>query len=235
MCPSYRVTRDETHLTRGRANTLRLALTGQLGAAAMASDAVADAMALCVSCKACRRECPTGVDMAKMKIEVLAARFDRNGLTRRDWLIAELPRYAPHGRAVRAAGQSAQHGPGAAPARRTHVWASPPRARCPPGGAMRSATARRCVHTGAPARRSAAVRRYVQSLVRAGESARRPARADRCRLSCPHAGRYAAGRCAAAAATSPPAWSSKARSEARRTLEILGGELPVIGLEPPVC
>jgi Fe-S oxidoreductase len=94
MCPSYRVTRDETHVTRGRANTLRLALTGQLGADAMASDAVADAMSLCVSCKACRRECPTGVDMAKMKIEVLGARFDRHGLTRRDWLIAQLPRYA---------------------------------------------------------------------------------------------------------------------------------------------
>jgi Fe-S oxidoreductase len=60
----------------------------------MASDAVADAMSLCVSCKACKRECPTGVDMAKMKIEALASRFDRNGLTRRDWLIAELPRYA---------------------------------------------------------------------------------------------------------------------------------------------
>src|ERR1700723_2697713 len=50
MCPSFRVTRDEVHLTRGRANTLRLALTGQLGADAMASDAVADAMKLCVSC-----------------------------------------------------------------------------------------------------------------------------------------------------------------------------------------
>ncbi|MBO0711295.1 MAG: FAD-binding oxidoreductase, partial [Acetobacteraceae bacterium] len=74
MCPSYRVTRDEQHVTRGRANTLRLALTGQLGADAMASDAVAEAMTLCVSCKACRRECPTGVDMSKMKIEVLAAR-----------------------------------------------------------------------------------------------------------------------------------------------------------------
>src|SRR5262249_14659782 len=79
MCPSYRVTRDELHLTRGRANTLRLALTGQLGAGALASDEVTDAMSLCVSCKACRRECPTGVDMAKMKIEVLAARADRDG------------------------------------------------------------------------------------------------------------------------------------------------------------
>jgi FAD/FMN-containing dehydrogenase/Fe-S oxidoreductase len=95
MCPSYRVTRDETHLTRGRANTLRLALTGQLGADAMTSEAMTDAMALCVSCKACKRECPTGVDMTKMKIEVTAARTERHGLKRRDTLIAELPRYAP--------------------------------------------------------------------------------------------------------------------------------------------
>jgi FAD/FMN-containing dehydrogenase/Fe-S oxidoreductase len=95
MCPSYRVTRDEIHLTRGRANTLRLALTGQLGAGAMASDAMADAMLLCVSCKACKRECPTGVDMAKMKIEVTAAQAERLGVKWRDLLIAELPRYAP--------------------------------------------------------------------------------------------------------------------------------------------
>ena len=95
MCPSYRATRDETHLTRGRANTLRLALTGQLGADAMISDAMADAMALCVSCKACKRECPTGVDMAKMKIEVTAARTERYGVKWRETLIAELPRYAP--------------------------------------------------------------------------------------------------------------------------------------------
>ncbi len=73
MCPSYRATRDEQHLTRGRANTLRLALTGQLPGA-LASDEVAEAVKLCVSCKGCKRECPTGVDMARMKIEVLAAR-----------------------------------------------------------------------------------------------------------------------------------------------------------------
>ncbi len=93
MCPSYRVTRDEVHLTRGRANTLRLALTGQLGPDAMAGDDVAAAMALCVSCKACRRECPTGVDMAKMKIEALAARAARHGVGLGDRLVAELPRY----------------------------------------------------------------------------------------------------------------------------------------------
>ena len=95
MCPSYRVTRDEVHVTRGRANTLRLALSGQLGADAMTSEPVADAMALCVSCKACRRECPTGVDMAKMKIEVTAARAERHGVKWRERLIGALPDYAP--------------------------------------------------------------------------------------------------------------------------------------------
>jgi FAD/FMN-containing dehydrogenase/Fe-S oxidoreductase len=93
MCPSYRVTRDEVHLTRGRANTLRLALTGQLGPDAMAGDDVAEAMKLCVSCKACKRECPTGVDMAKMKIEALHARASRHGVKLRERLVAELPRY----------------------------------------------------------------------------------------------------------------------------------------------
>jgi FAD/FMN-containing dehydrogenase/Fe-S oxidoreductase len=95
MCPSYRATRDEIHLTRGRANTLRLALTGQLGPDAMTSGTLAEAMALCVSCKACKRECPTGVDMAKMKLEVTAARTAKHGLSRRDRLIANLPAYAP--------------------------------------------------------------------------------------------------------------------------------------------
>ncbi len=96
MCPSFRATRDEAHVTRGRANTLRLALTGQLGPDALASDALAEAMRLCVSCKACRRECPTGVDMAKLKIEVLAARTSRHGIGRRERLIASLPVLAPH-------------------------------------------------------------------------------------------------------------------------------------------
>jgi FAD/FMN-containing dehydrogenase/Fe-S oxidoreductase len=95
MCPSYRATRDEMHLTRGRANTLRLALTGQIGRDGLASDALAEAMKLCVSCKACRRECPTGVDMARMKIEVAAARTARFGAAPRDRLIAALPRLAP--------------------------------------------------------------------------------------------------------------------------------------------
>jgi FAD/FMN-containing dehydrogenase/Fe-S oxidoreductase len=95
MCPSYRATRDEKDVTRGRANTLRLALTGQLGANALASDEMAETMKLCVSCKACRRECPTGVDMARMKIEVQAARAAKYGLRLHSRLVGFLPRYAP--------------------------------------------------------------------------------------------------------------------------------------------
>jgi Fe-S oxidoreductase/FAD/FMN-containing dehydrogenase len=96
MCPSFRVTGEEKDVTRGRANTLRLAITGQLGPDAFTSDAMADTLRLCVSCKACRRECPTGVDMARMKIEVLAAQAAAHGLSLRDWLVAYLPRYAPY-------------------------------------------------------------------------------------------------------------------------------------------
>ncbi|TAK42135.1 MAG: FAD-binding oxidoreductase [Betaproteobacteria bacterium] len=89
MCPSYRATRDEQHVTRGRANTLRLALSGQL-----AFEDAKEALELCVSCKGCKRECPTGVDMARMKIEYLAQYRARHAPTPRERLIAYLPRYA---------------------------------------------------------------------------------------------------------------------------------------------
>ncbi|MGZ5272586.1 MAG: (Fe-S)-binding protein, partial [Ramlibacter sp.] len=94
MCPSYRVTRDEQHLTRGRANTLRLALSGQLGPEGIASPAVRDALDLCVSCKGCKRDCPTGVDMAKMKIEALHHWHAKHGRSLKDRLISALPDYA---------------------------------------------------------------------------------------------------------------------------------------------
>jgi Fe-S oxidoreductase len=95
MCPSYRVTKDEQHVTRGRANTLRLAISGQLGEEGLASDDVKETLDLCVSCKGCKRDCPTGVDMAKFKIEARAARVKRHGLSVRDRLVAFMPRYAP--------------------------------------------------------------------------------------------------------------------------------------------
>ena len=95
MCPSYRATRDEAHLTRGRANTLRLAISGQLGPDAFTSPEMKQTMDLCVSCKGCKRDCPTGVDMARMKIEFLHHYHAKHGLPWREWLIGHLPRYAP--------------------------------------------------------------------------------------------------------------------------------------------
>jgi FAD/FMN-containing dehydrogenase/Fe-S oxidoreductase len=98
MCPSYRVTRDEQHSTRGRANTLRLALSGQLESLndqdAFTSAAVQEAMDLCVLCKGCKRDCPTGVDMARMKVEFLYHYKTRHGYTLKDKLVAYLPDYA---------------------------------------------------------------------------------------------------------------------------------------------
>ncbi|QRX83826.1 FAD-binding and (Fe-S)-binding domain-containing protein [Glaciimonas sp. PAMC28666] len=96
MCPSYRITKDEKHVTRGRANTLRLAMSGQLGQDGLASEEVKDVLDLCVSCKGCKRDCPTGVDMAKIKIEARAAWRNKHGLKLRDRLIAFMPRYAPY-------------------------------------------------------------------------------------------------------------------------------------------
>ena len=95
MCPSYRATGHERDLTRGRANTLRLALSGQLEGEDYAGPSVREALELCVSCKGCRRECPTGVDMARMKIEVTAEHKRRAGFTLRDRLVGMLPAYAP--------------------------------------------------------------------------------------------------------------------------------------------
>jgi len=95
MCPSYRVTKDEQHLTRGRANTLRLALSGQLGEDGFTSETMRETLDLCVSCKGCKRDCPTGVDMARMKTEFLYHYQKKHGLSRKDKLIANLPRWAP--------------------------------------------------------------------------------------------------------------------------------------------
>ncbi|MEO0597738.1 MAG: FAD-binding and (Fe-S)-binding domain-containing protein, partial [Chloroflexota bacterium] len=78
MCPSYMATRDERHSTRGRANALRLAMSGQLPDG-MASDDLHDIYSLCLSCKACKSECPSSVDVAKMKAEYLATRYDTKG------------------------------------------------------------------------------------------------------------------------------------------------------------
>ena len=175
MCPSYRVTREERDVTRGRANTLRLAITGQLGPDALASDEMAETLKLCVSCKACRRECPTGVDMARMKIEVQAARIAKHGLSLHDRLVGYLPRYAPW--AARFPGSPTC-------ATRCRCWrgcrrSTPASARggsCRSGARIGSGRHRR-QHGRRP--RGRALRRHLQPLFRAGEPPRRGRRCSK--------------------------------------------------------
>ena len=96
MCPSFKATRDEEHSTRGRANALRLAMSGQLDKAGLSSQRLHQVMDLCISCKACKSECPSNVDMAKMKSDVLQMYYDEHGFTLRDRLIRDSPRIAAH-------------------------------------------------------------------------------------------------------------------------------------------
>ncbi len=94
MCPSYQATLDEKDVTRGRANSLRLALSGQLGPDALTSIQMKDTLDLCVACKACKRECPVGVDLSRMKIEFLHHWHRKHGISMKSRLTAYLPRYA---------------------------------------------------------------------------------------------------------------------------------------------
>ena len=91
MCPSYMVTRDEEQSTRGRANLLRLVLDGALPPEDLTGDRLLGALDLCVECKACLAECPSGVDMAKLKQEVLAAHRTQHGLPLRARLVGAMP------------------------------------------------------------------------------------------------------------------------------------------------
>jgi FAD/FMN-containing dehydrogenase/Fe-S oxidoreductase len=79
MCPSYMATLEEKHSTRGRANTLRLAMAGRLGEAGLGDDGVHDVLDLCLECRACKAECPVGVDVARFKSEFLADYYRRHG------------------------------------------------------------------------------------------------------------------------------------------------------------
>ena len=90
MCPSYRATRAEEHVTRGRANTLRLALTGQCDLAGLSDPAVREVLDLCLECKACKSECPTNVDMARLKAEALHQYYRRHGFPWRNRLFGNV-------------------------------------------------------------------------------------------------------------------------------------------------
>jgi FAD/FMN-containing dehydrogenase/Fe-S oxidoreductase len=90
MCPSYQATRDEQHSTRGRANALRLAITGQLGSEGLTDPALFEVLDLCLECKACKAECPTNVDMARLKAEFLHQYYRKHGLPRRNRLLGNV-------------------------------------------------------------------------------------------------------------------------------------------------
>jgi len=90
MCPSFRATRDETHSTRGRANALRAAMMGELGPHGMTSRELHSALDYCLECKACKRECSTLVDMAKLKSEFLAHYQAEHGVSLRTKLFANV-------------------------------------------------------------------------------------------------------------------------------------------------
>lgn len=101
MCPSYRVTQDELHSTRGRANALRAAISGELGAEGFYSEELHDALDLCLECKACKNECPSIVDMAKLKYEFLAHYQAKHGVPLRSRLFAHIASINKIGRAPR--------------------------------------------------------------------------------------------------------------------------------------
>lgn len=94
MCPSFMVTREEEDSTRGRANALRMALSGALPVEELTSRRMYEVMELCVQCKGCKTECPSNVDLAKIKSEWLSKYWEANGLPMRTRLFASLPRIA---------------------------------------------------------------------------------------------------------------------------------------------
>src|SRR5439155_7194091 len=79
MCPSYMATREEKDSTRGRANVLRLAMTGRLEESGLGDEGVREVLDLCLECRACKAECPVGVDVSRFKSEFLADYYDRHG------------------------------------------------------------------------------------------------------------------------------------------------------------
>lgn len=94
MCPSYMATLEESDSTRGRANALRLAISGQLGPGGLTDPALYPVLDLCLECKACKSECPTGVDMARLKSEFLCQYYREHGAPLRSRVLASVERAA---------------------------------------------------------------------------------------------------------------------------------------------
>lgn len=187
MCPSYRVTGEETHSTRGRARMLFEMASGQLVADGWRSTEVRNALDLCLSCKGCQRDCPVGVDMATYKAEFLARHYAGRARERprSHWSMGHLPRWLRLATAVPGLPRLAN-----ALARRPALAALAKRV----GGIARSATSRRWPPPPAAARRRpprpprhreappAAVAGHLHRRVRPRSRARRHRRARAPRL-----------------------------------------------------
>ncbi len=111
MCPSYMATREESHSTRGRANVLRLAMSGRLGEAGLGDEGVRQVLDLCLECRACKAECPVGVDVARFKSEFLADYWRRHGTPIRAHMLGHVhgvsrwgSRFAPLSNAIAGSG-----------------------------------------------------------------------------------------------------------------------------------
>ena len=140
MCPSFMATREEQHSTRGRANVLRLAMAGRLGEAGLGDDGVHDVLDLCLECRACKAECPVGVDVARFKSEFLADYWQRHGTPLHARALGNAHRAA----AGAAASRRCRTGSTAAPARRLNERVLGHR---PPTRACRRIAARRSLRS----------------------------------------------------------------------------------------
>lgn len=112
MCPSFMGTRDETHSTRGRANALRAAMMGLIGPDGITSHDVYEVMDLCLSCKACKNECPSSVDMAKLKSEFLYHYYADHGMPLRNRLFGNIARLNKLGQPFAPLANAVLRGPG---------------------------------------------------------------------------------------------------------------------------
>ncbi|WP_418282103.1 FAD-binding and (Fe-S)-binding domain-containing protein [Halorubrum sp. DTA98] len=113
MCPTYRASREEIQTTRGRANMLRAAISGELDAEEIHTDRFhGEVLDLCLGCKGCQSDCPTGVDLAKLKAEVKHDHHQRDGSSIRERLFRDIDRYAALGSTLAPLSNAATAAPG---------------------------------------------------------------------------------------------------------------------------